>query len=69
MNLLSGAFSNQKRAFDDPSPLYALISVRFRPAPQLAPGSLLLSRPTPPPRRSLIASVCCGRAFVRKGVW
>ena len=41
--MLSGSFSNQQQAFDNP-PLYAHILVRFRPAPQLAPGSLLLEQ-------------------------
>ena len=41
--MLSGGFSNQQQAFDNP-PLYAHILVRFRPAPQLTPGSLLLEQ-------------------------
>ena len=41
--MLSGGFSNQQQAFDNP-PLYAHILVRFRPAPQLMPGSLLLEQ-------------------------
>jgi hypothetical protein len=41
--MLSGGFSNQAQAFDNP-PLYAHILVRFRPVPQLAPGSLLLEQ-------------------------
>ena len=41
--MLSGSFSNQQQAFDNP-PLYAHILVRFRLAPQLAPGSLLLEQ-------------------------
>jgi hypothetical protein len=40
---LSGGFSNQDQAFDNP-PLYAHILVKFRPLPQLAPGSLLLEQ-------------------------
>jgi hypothetical protein len=40
---LSGGFSNQDQAFENP-PLYAHILVRFRPLPQLAPGSLLLEQ-------------------------
>jgi hypothetical protein len=41
--MLSGGFSNQDQAFDNP-PLYAHILVRFRPLPQLPPGSLLLEQ-------------------------
>jgi hypothetical protein len=41
--MLSGGFSNQAQAFDNP-PLYAHILVRIRPLPQLAPGSLLLEQ-------------------------
>ncbi|MBM5823401.1 MAG: chorismate-binding protein [Cyanobacteria bacterium K_Offshore_surface_m2_011] len=40
---LSAGFSNQAQAFDNP-PLYAHILVKFRPLPQLAPGSLLLEQ-------------------------
>jgi hypothetical protein len=40
---LSGGFSNQQQAFENP-PIYAHILVRFRPLPQLAPGSLLLEQ-------------------------
>jgi hypothetical protein len=40
---LSGGFSNQDQAFENP-PLYAHILVKFRPLPQLAPGSLLLEQ-------------------------
>ena len=40
---LSAGFSNQQQAFDNP-PLYAHILVKFRPLPQLAPGSLLLDQ-------------------------
>ncbi|MFN6134535.1 MAG: chromophore lyase CpcT/CpeT [Synechococcaceae cyanobacterium] len=40
---LSGGFSNQLQAFENP-PIYAHILVRFRPLPQLAPGSLLLEQ-------------------------
>jgi len=43
LQLLSGGFSNQAQAFDNP-PLYAHIHVHFRPLPQLAPGSLLLEQ-------------------------
>ncbi|MEB3276625.1 MAG: chromophore lyase CpcT/CpeT [Cyanobacteriota bacterium] len=43
LTLLSGGFSNQQQAFDNP-PLYAHILVKFRPLPQLAPGSLLLDQ-------------------------
>ena len=43
IQLLSGGFSNQQQAFDNP-PLYAHILVKFRPLPQLAPGSLLLDQ-------------------------
>ena len=43
LHLLSGGFSNQQQAFDNP-PLYAHILVKFRPLPQLAPGSLLLDQ-------------------------
>jgi hypothetical protein len=40
---LSAGFSNQQQAFDNP-PLYAHILVKFRPLPQLEPGSLLLEQ-------------------------
>ena len=43
LTLLSGSFSNQQQAFDNP-PLYAHILVKFRPLPQLPPGSLLLDQ-------------------------
>ena len=43
VKMLSGGFSNQQQAFDNP-PLYAHILVRFRPLPQLKPGSLLLEQ-------------------------
>jgi hypothetical protein len=43
VRMLSGGFSNQAQAFDNP-PLYAHILVRFRPLPQLPPGSLLLEQ-------------------------
>ncbi len=43
VRMLSGGFSNQAQAFDNP-PLYAHILVRIRPLPQLAPGSLLLEQ-------------------------
>ena len=40
---LSAGFSNQHQAFENP-PLYAHILVKFRPLPQLEPGSLLLDQ-------------------------
>jgi hypothetical protein len=40
---LSAGFSNQHQAFENP-PLYAHILVKFRPLPQLPPGSLLLEQ-------------------------
>ena len=40
---LSAGFSNQEQAFENP-PLYAHILVKFRPLPQLQPGSLLLEQ-------------------------
>jgi len=40
---LSAGFSNQQQAFENP-PLYAHILVKFRPLPQLVPGSLLLEQ-------------------------
>jgi len=43
VQLLSAGFSNQSQAFDNP-PLYAHILVKFRPLPQLEPGSLLLEQ-------------------------
>lgn len=43
VRMLSGGFSNQEQAFDNP-PLYAHILVRLRPLPQMAPGSLLLEQ-------------------------
>jgi hypothetical protein len=43
LTLLCGGFSNQDQAFDNP-PLYAHILVKFRPLPQLAPGSLLVEQ-------------------------
>ena len=42
LKMLSGSFSNQQQAFDNP--LYAHILVRLRPAQQLAPGPLLLKQ-------------------------
>jgi len=41
--MLSGGFSNQDQAFENP-PLYAHILVKFRPLTQLEPGSLLLEQ-------------------------
>ena len=43
VRMLSGGFSNQEQAFENP-PLYAHILVKLRPLPQLAPGSLLLEQ-------------------------
>ena len=43
LQLLSGSFSNQQQAFENP-PLYAHILVKVRPLPQLKPGSLLLDQ-------------------------
>ncbi len=43
VHLLSGGFSNQHQAFENP-PLYAHILVKMRPLPQLSPGSLLLEQ-------------------------
>ncbi|QPN69089.1 chromophore lyase CpcT/CpeT [Synechococcus sp. CBW1108] len=43
VRMLSGGFSNQDQAFENP-PLYAHILVKFRPLPQLEPGSLLLEQ-------------------------
>jgi len=43
VQMLSAGFSNQQQAFDNP-PLYAHILVKFRPMPQLQPGSLLLEQ-------------------------
>ncbi|MCS5707262.1 MAG: chromophore lyase CpcT/CpeT [Cyanobacteriota bacterium] len=43
VRMLSAGFSNQEQAFENP-PLYAHILVKFRPLPQLAPGSLLLEQ-------------------------
>jgi hypothetical protein len=43
VRMLSGGFSNQEQAFENP-PLYAHILVKFRPLPQLEPGSLLLEQ-------------------------
>ncbi|MDA0717915.1 MAG: chromophore lyase CpcT/CpeT [Cyanobacteria bacterium] len=43
VRMLSGGFSNQVQAFENP-PLYAHILVKFRPLPHLAPGSLLLEQ-------------------------
>jgi hypothetical protein len=43
VRMLSGGFSNQVQAFENP-PLYAHILVKFRPLPELAPGSLLLEQ-------------------------
>ena len=40
---LCAGFSNQQQAFENP-PLYAHILVKFRPLPQLEPGSLLLEQ-------------------------
>ena len=41
--MLCAGFSNQEQAFENP-PLYAHILVKFRPLPQLEPGSLLLEQ-------------------------
>jgi hypothetical protein len=41
--MLSVGFSNQQQAFENP-PLFAHILVKFRPLPQLSPGSLLLEQ-------------------------
>jgi hypothetical protein len=43
IRLLSGGFSNQAQAFENP-PLFAHILVHFRPLPQLEAGSLLLEQ-------------------------
>jgi hypothetical protein len=43
VRMLSAGYSNQQQAFDNP-PLFAHILVKFRPLPQLAPGSLLLEQ-------------------------
>ena len=43
VRMLCAGFSNQTQAFENP-PLYAHILVRFRPLPQLQPGSLLLEQ-------------------------
>ena len=43
VRMLSGGFSNQDQAFENP-PLYAHILVKFRPLYQLKPGSLLLEQ-------------------------
>jgi hypothetical protein len=43
VRLLSGGFSNQQQAFENP-PLYAHILVKMRPLPQLPAGSLLLEQ-------------------------
>ena len=43
LRMLSGGFSNQDQAFENP-PLYAHILVKFRPLSQLKPGSLLLEQ-------------------------
>ncbi len=43
VRMLSGGFSNQNQAFENP-PLYAHILVKFRPLAQLEPGSLLLEQ-------------------------
>ena len=40
---LCGGFSNQDQAFENP-PIFAHILVKFRPLPQLEPGSLLLEQ-------------------------
>ena len=43
VRMLSAGFSNQHQAFEN-RPLFAHILVKFRPLPQLAPGSLLLEQ-------------------------
>ena len=43
VRMLSGGFSNQDQAFENP-PLYAHILVKFRPLSKLKPGSLLLEQ-------------------------
>jgi hypothetical protein len=66
---LSAGFSNQAQAFDNP-PLYAHILVKFRPLPQLAPGSLLLEQTyaitpgTPYRIRVLRAEQCEGELII-----
>ncbi|MCP9851172.1 chromophore lyase CpcT/CpeT [Cyanobium sp. Morenito 9A2] len=40
---LSAGFSNQRQAFDNPA-IFAHILVKFRPLPQLEPGSLLVEQ-------------------------
>ncbi len=43
VRMLSAGFSNQNQAFENP-PIFAHILVRFRPLPQLEPGSMLLEQ-------------------------
>lgn len=62
VRMLSAGFSNQAQAFDNP-PIYAHILVRFRPLPQLAPGSLLLEQsyafaPAQPYRIRVLRAAC-----------
>ena len=68
MKMLSGSFSNQQQAFDN-APLYAHILVRFRPAPQLVPGSLLLEQAYAIAPNSPTASACCGPGSAPSGIW
>ncbi len=62
VQMLSAGFSNQQQAFDNP-PLYAHILVKFRPMPQLQPGSLLLEQsyainPAAPYRIRVLRAEC-----------
>jgi hypothetical protein len=68
LQMLSGGFSNQEQAFDNP-PLYAHILVRLRPLPQLAPGSLLLEQsyalePAAPYRIRVLRAECCDEGLI-----
>jgi hypothetical protein len=69
VRMLSAGFSNQAQAFENP-PLYAHILVKFRPLPQLEPGSLLLDQsyainPAAPYRlRVLRPALCDGRLVI-----
>jgi len=65
---LSAGFSNQQQAFENP-PLYAHILVKFRPLPQLPPGSLLAEQsyainPAAPYRIRVLRAVQQGNGLI-----
>jgi len=69
LKLLCGGYSNEVQAFENP-PLYAHILIRYRPIPQLEPGSLLLEQsyaiaPDEPYRMRVVRpSLCSERGLI-----